>query len=133
MSSLRRRELVAAGSSSRAAAAPTTAQSLGVGLPAGVNRNSADDLAVPRGSRKPVRKGGQIVVGSFNFGLLQSMITGGGKDKYCAEFARVCAKIVEEGNCDLLFACEVGGFRQGFLKANIDVKGGGASQPAMMG
>ena len=61
------------------------------------------------------------MVGSFNFGFLQSMISGSSKEKYCAEFARVCAKIVEEGNCDLLFACEVGGFRQGFLNANINV------------
>ena len=46
---------------------------LGEGLPAGVNRKSADDLAVHRGSPKPVRTGGQLVVGSFNFGILQSM------------------------------------------------------------
>ena len=62
------------------------------------------------------------MVGSFNFGILQSMITGGNKEKYCAEFARVCAKIVQEGDCDLLFGCEVGGFRQVFLNASINVK-----------
>ena len=61
------------------------------------------------------------MVGSLNFGLHQSMLTGKTVDKHCADFARVCAKIVEEGNCGLLFACEVGGFLQGFHKADIDV------------
>ena len=75
-----------------AAAAPTPAQSLVVGLPAGVNRNSADDLAVLRGSRKPVRTGGQLVVGSFNLGILQSMITG----KQGEVLRRVCSGVRQD-------------------------------------
>ena len=36
-------------------------------------------------------------------------------------FARVCAKLVEEGDLDILLGCEVGGFRQGFRAANVNV------------
>ena len=49
-------------------------------------------------------------------------MTGKTARKHCENLARVCAKIVEEGGCDLLFACEVGGFRQGFKEAKIDVR-----------
>ena len=43
-------------------------------------------------------------------------------NKHCQKFTRVCAKIVEEGDCDLFFLSEVGGFRQGLRKAKIVVR-----------
>ena len=39
----------------------------------------------------------------------------------CTKFGRVCAKIVENADADLFFACEVGAFRMGLDKAGIRV------------
>ena len=41
---------------------------------------------------------------------------------HCTNFGRVCATIVEDADADLLFACEVGAFRQGLSKAKIHVE-----------
>ena len=40
---------------------------------------------------------------------------------HCANFERVCAKIVEEADADILFGCQIGAFRQGFSIARIHV------------
>ena len=56
----------------------------------------------------------KLTLGSFNFGFQQSMMTGNGYRAHRENFARVCAKLVEDGDCDLLFGCEVGAFRKGF-------------------
>eukprot|EP00959_Pyramimonas_sp_CCMP1952_P335628 7027842-Pyramimonas_sp.AAC.1 len=39
-----------------------------------------------------------------------------------SNFGRVCAAIVEDADADLLFACEVGAFRQGLRKAIINAQ-----------
>jgi len=49
------------------------------------------------------------------------MMTGRHARKHCNNFVRICAQLVEESDCDLLFACEVGGFRMGFRHAEIDL------------
>ena len=49
------------------------------------------------------------MVGSFNFGVEQGMLTGKHAQKHCANFRRLCAKLVEEGELDILFGSEVGG------------------------
>jgi hypothetical protein len=66
----------------------------------------------------------QITVGSFNFGFHQSMMTAKPKasQKHCANFARICATLVEGGSLDILFGSEVGDFGMGFRKAGISVK-----------
>ena len=48
-------------------------------------------------------------------------MTGKNARKHCDNFVRICAQLVEESDCDLLFACEVGGFRMGFRHAEIDL------------
>ena len=50
------------------------------------------------------------------------MMTGKSCTKHCTNFARVCARIVEDGDADLLFGCEVGAFRQGFSQARLHVR-----------
>ena len=66
----------------------------------------------------------EFAVGSFNFGIVQGMLTGKKKttDRHCDNFARVCAKMVEEGNLDIVFGCEVGGPRKGFSRQMINMK-----------
>ena len=61
-----------------------------------------------------------VRTGSFNFGVSQSMITGDAPQKY-ANFAKVCGNLVEYGDLDLLFGREVGGFREGFHAAGVQV------------
>ncbi len=61
------------------------------------------------------------MAGSFNFGFEQKMMTATTTHKHCANFQRVCAKLLENGDLDILFGSEVGGFAQGFNKAGIDV------------
>jgi hypothetical protein len=65
----------------------------------------------------------QIIVGSFNFGFQQSMMTAKPEtsQKHCANFARLCAIMVEAGHLDILFGSEVGDFGMGFSKAGISV------------
>ena len=77
-----------------------------------------------RGAPQPASKTREFVIGSFKFGYQQNMMTGSSKTvaKQSANLARVCATIVEEGSCDILVACEVGGLREGFQRAGIDVR-----------
>ena len=66
---------------------------------------------------------------SFNFGIKQAMIGPptmrgtlyAGYNNYCWNFARICDTIVQKGQVDLLFGCEVGGFRQGFRCTSMNV------------
>ena len=66
---------------------------------------------------------------SFNFGIKQAMIGPptmrgtlyAGYNNYCWNFARICDTIVQKGQVDLLFGCEVGGFRQGFRCTGMNV------------
>ena len=37
-------------------------------------------------------------------------------EKHCKAFEWVCVNIVDNGNADILFGCEVGGHRQGFKR-----------------
>eukprot|EP00959_Pyramimonas_sp_CCMP1952_P294472 6159310-Pyramimonas_sp.AAC.1 len=48
------------------------------------------------------------------------MMTGKKSRAHFSNFARACATIVQDGDADLLFACEVGAFRQGLSKAMAD-------------
>ena len=54
-----------------------------------------------------------MAVGSFNFGY---------QHKHLSNFSRLCAKLVEEADLDLLFGSEVGAFEKGFSNAGIDVE-----------
>ena len=47
------------------------------------------------------------------------MMTGKSCKHHCGNFARVCGKIVDDSDADLLFACEVGAFRRGFKREGI--------------
>ena len=49
------------------------------------------------------------------------MLSGIMSPAHCANFGRLCAQIVDIADADLLFACEVGTFRQGPSKAKIHV------------
>ena len=62
-----------------------------------------------------------LTVASFNFGYLQSMVTGRDGSKHVANFAPLCALMVDTVDADLLFGCEVGDFQKGFSKASIHV------------
>ena len=56
----------------------------------------------------------KVAVGSFNFGVVQTMLLPDPwAKKHRDNFKRVCAKMVEEADADILFGCEVGGPRQG--------------------
>ena len=64
-----------------------------------------------------------VSVGSFNFGMDQQMLQGNPFQKrHRRNFARVIAKMVEEGDVDIVFGCEVGGHREGCRGAMINVK-----------
>ena len=66
----------------------------------------------------------EFAVGSFNFGMQQTMLTSPKQttiERNCANFGRVCATIVEEGYLNILFGSEVGGPRAGFRRGLIDV------------
>ena len=58
-----------------------------------------------------------MTLASFNFGIDQGMLNGKRVAKHCQNFARLCVKIVDAVEADVLFGCEVGGFRGGFSKA----------------
>lgn len=65
----------------------------------------------------------EFAVGSFNFGVDQQMLQGNPFErKHRGNFVRVVAKMVEEGNLDIVFGCEVGAPRQGCGRAMIHVK-----------
>ena len=64
----------------------------------------------------------EFAVGSFNFGVDQKMLQGRPFERrHRDNFVRVCDKMVQEGNLDIVFGCEVGGARQGFKCEMIDV------------
>ena len=72
---------------------------------------ASQPAAPARGSSAASPSGGapqpaEITVASFNFGFEQAMMTGKSRTKHCSNFARVCARIVEEADVDLLFARE---------------------------
>ena len=56
--------------------------------------------------------------------MQQTMLTSSKQktiERICANFGRLCAKIVEEGDLDILFGSEVGGPRAGFRRGLINV------------
>ena len=65
--------------------------------------------ALERPARGPV----SFTVGSFNFGIMQDMMTSRSRFEYNQKLQSVIVKIVHEAHCDLAFGCEVGGFREG--------------------
>ena len=89
-------------------------------------------MSPPRGASQPAEEGGQtpgsgavqpasFTVASFNFGFEQGMMTGKQAATHCANFGRLCAKIVETADADMVCGCEVGAFREGFRRAGINV------------
>ena len=70
-----------------------------------------------------VREAG-LVVGSFNFGFATPLLTAGAyiKQIHCENFKRVCAKLVEEGDLDLLFGSEAGGHVKGLKSAGLSAQ-----------
>ena len=65
----------------------------------------------------------KFAVGSFNFGVDQKMLQGKPFERrHRDNFVRVCAKMVQEGNLDIVFGCEVGGSGKGFRCEFINVK-----------
>ncbi len=63
-----------------------------------------------------------FTIGSFNFGFLQSMMESKNQYTYNRKFESVCTKIVDDGDCDILFGCEVGAFGWGLAAANIPLQ-----------
>ena len=63
-----------------------------------------------------------LTIGAFNLGMDQNMLTQGNVQRHCDNFVRVCAKLVDEGELDVFFACEVGGADAGFAAAGINVQ-----------
>ena len=51
----------------------------------------------------------RVIVGSFTFGMQQNMLAAN-REVHLENFARVCHKLVEQGDLDLLFGREVWGF-----------------------
>ena len=83
------------------------------------------------GTPPPATRAVVVAVGSFNFGLPQTMIDSfrGSSPasektvaKHCRNFARICEEMVLAGELDILFGCEVGGCREGFHCQRIDVR-----------
>ena len=76
------------------------------------------------GASQPVdltAKRADFTVASFNFGLVSSAMRGQKQNKHLEQFARVCAKIVEQSEADMLFGCEVGGHRDGLHQVGVDL------------
>ena len=63
----------------------------------------------------------EFTVASFNMGFEQTAISSSRSSSHCAKFVRVCARIVENSDADLLFACEVGASRKGLRFAEIEM------------
>ena len=61
--------------------------------------------------------------GSFSSDMPHNVLTGTDAGQYCDNFARVCAKLAEDGDLDLLCGCRCGDVGGGFRKAGIDVAG----------
>ena len=60
-----------------------------------------------------------LVVGSFNFGMPQTMFQGKNVQRHVKNFQRVCETLVDLGDLDLLFCSEVGDSLQGFKAASL--------------
>ena len=69
----------------------------------------------------------EVAVGSFNFVRDQDMLRSRKQKtvhKHCQNFGRVCGKLVEEGELDIMFGCEVGGARaSSAFRANAALEG----------
>ena len=64
-----------------------------------------------------------VRVGSFNFGVDQKMLLPEPWERRHEEnFRRVCEDLVDFGNLDILFGCELGGSGEGFRCASICAK-----------
>ena len=88
-----------------ALASSSASASRGASQPAGAREGAA-------GEQKPF-----LTLASFNFGIDQGMLNGNRSVKHCRTFTRLCVKIVDAVDADILLGCEVGGFREGFSKA----------------
>ncbi len=62
-----------------------------------------------------------FTVGSFDFGFEDTLMTTSNKYKNIRNFERVCGKIVELGNCDILFGCGVGALRRALDDRGMNV------------
>ena len=105
------------GSASRGACQPATGDR---GTSAAATTPGAPPGLLPLSP--PPGEAADFTVASFNFGFEQGMMTGKRSRKHCTNFGRVCAKIVQEAEADLFFACEVGPFWQGLRRAHIHVE-----------
>ncbi len=86
-------------------------------------RSSADGLFQPEVealSRHP-RGPTSFTIGCVNFGFQQSMMEGKRQCTYNLGCEAVCTKIVYDGDCDILFGCEVGAYGKGLAAANIEL------------
>ena len=63
-----------------------------------------------------------VVLGTFNVGLDQAMLRGRNQGSHIKNFRQVCSKAIDANNLDCFFSCEVGGHRQGFQSAGIDIE-----------
>ena len=61
-----------------------------------------------------------VTIGTFNYGVMENMLVGKNSKKHLSSIARVWYKLVDEGDLDLCFGCEVGGHKQGFKKAHLN-------------
>ena len=95
--------------------ASSASASRGASQPANESRQEPA-VATGRCASQPA----SFTIASFNFGFDQNMMTGKRAGTHFSNFARVCATIVQDGDADLLFACEVGASRQGLSKAMAD-------------
>ena len=86
-------------------------------------KSSADGLFQPEVealSRHP-RGPTSFTIGCVNFGFQQSMMEGKRQCTYNLGCEAVCTKIVYDGDCDILFGCEVGAYGKGLAAANIEL------------
>ncbi len=86
-------------------------------------KSSADGLFQPEVealSRHP-RGPTSFTIGCVNFGFQQSMMEGKRQCTYNLGCEAVCTKIVYDGDCDILFGCEVGAHGKGLAAANIEL------------
>ena len=64
-----------------------------------------------------------VTIGSFNFGIDQSMLQKNAfKRKHAGNFRRIVEKMHREGDLDILVGCEVGGHKKGMRTQGIDIK-----------
>ena len=81
-----------------------------------------------RGASKPASDAtelgsndGQIMIGSFNYGIQQSMLQGRKKACVVDRFVSVCTKMVGFADLDVLLGCEVGGSWEGFREEKLNM------------